>query len=103
MINQQTIDLSLLPQMDPNEAKFERRIKLVQSTMSQLTKPQTEELINVLLDQVNIQPCNYRNGILSLLLYFLIQVITNRFFRLDNSLIYSGILEIICYVENDTL
>ena len=52
LTNQQAIDLSLLPQMDPNEAKFERRIKLVQSTMSQLTKPQTEELINVLLDQV---------------------------------------------------
>ena len=50
--NQHAIDLSLLPQMDPNEAKFERRIKLVQSTMSQLTKPQTEELVNVLLDQV---------------------------------------------------
>nr|XP_039255827.1 uncharacterized protein LOC120332612 isoform X2 [Styela clava] len=45
-------DPSLLPQIDPNEAKFERRVRLARDTLTKLTKPENEELVTVLLDQI---------------------------------------------------
>lgn len=47
-------DLSLLPQPDPDEAKFERRVRLARETLTKLSKPENEELVGVLLDQVSV-------------------------------------------------
>lgn len=47
-------DQSLLPQSDPDEAKFERRVRLARETLTKLTKPENEELVGVLLDQVDM-------------------------------------------------
>lgn len=45
--------------MDPSEAKFERRVRLARDTLTKLTKPENNELVGVLLDQVNILQWDY--------------------------------------------
>ncbi|CAK8695935.1 unnamed protein product [Clavelina lepadiformis] len=46
------IDLSFAPQVDPDEAKFERRVNLLKSTLDRISNHQSEELVTVLLDQI---------------------------------------------------
>ncbi|XP_078482494.1 uncharacterized protein LOC104265504 isoform X2 [Ciona intestinalis] len=39
--------------LDPGEAKFERRIRLVKSTLTELSKHESDELVQVLLEQIH--------------------------------------------------
>uniref|UniRef100_H2Z5M0 Uncharacterized protein n=1 Tax=Ciona savignyi TaxID=51511 RepID=H2Z5M0_CIOSA len=50
---QQTRNTPVTPvDLDPGEAKFERRIRLVKSTLTELSKHESDELVQVLLEQI---------------------------------------------------